>query len=136
RDRPGTRRGRPRRHRGRQGHAGGSCGGDWLLHRPISARSPASARGGIADRPRARGTRMRQVGVAALTAVVGLVAGCGSGVQLNSTRMDPAPKTARIEDLSMAIARSPRDPKFYVERAQAYEAKGQTTRRWPISIRP
>ena len=25
----------------------------------------------------------------------------------------------------MAIARSPRDPKFYVERAQAYEANGQ-----------
>jgi tetratricopeptide (TPR) repeat protein len=39
--------------------------------------------------------------------------------------MDPAPKTAWIQDRSMAIARSPRDPKFYVERAQAYEANGQ-----------
>ena len=68
---------------------------------------------------------MRRLGVAALTALVGLLAGCGSGVQLDSTPMDPAPKTTRIQDLSMAIARSPRDPKFYVERAQAYEANGQ-----------
>ena len=68
---------------------------------------------------------MRQAGVVALTALVGLLAACTSGVQLNSTPMAPAPKTARIEDLSMAIARSPRDPKFYVERAQAYEANGQ-----------
>jgi len=68
---------------------------------------------------------MRQAGVVALTALVGLLAACASGVQLNSTPMEPAPKTARIEDLSMAIARSPRDPKFYVERAQAYEANGQ-----------
>jgi tetratricopeptide (TPR) repeat protein len=68
---------------------------------------------------------MRQVGVGARIALVGLLAGCGSGVQLNSTPLDPARKTGRIEDLSMAIARSPRDPKFYVERAQAYEANGQ-----------
>jgi tetratricopeptide (TPR) repeat protein len=68
---------------------------------------------------------MRQVGLAALTALVGLLSACSSGVQLNSTPLDPAPKTARIQDLSMAIARSPRDPKFYVERAQAYEANGQ-----------
>jgi tetratricopeptide (TPR) repeat protein len=68
---------------------------------------------------------MRQAGVVALTALVGLLTACASGVQLNSTPMEPAPKTARIEDLSMAIARSPRDPKFYVERAQAYEANGQ-----------
>jgi len=68
---------------------------------------------------------MKQLEVVALTALVGLLAGCSSGVQLNSTPMDPAPKTARIEDLSMAIARSPRDPKFYVERAQVYEANGQ-----------
>jgi len=79
---------------------------------------------------------MRRLGVAALTALVGLLAGCGSGVQLDSTPMDPAPKTARIQDLSMAIARSPRDPKFYVERAQAYEADGQYKTAWPISIRP
>ena len=68
---------------------------------------------------------MRQVGLAALTALVGLLSGCGSGVQLNSTPLDPAPKTARIQDLSMAIARSPRDPTFYVKRAQAYEADGR-----------
>ena len=68
---------------------------------------------------------MRRLGVAALTALVGLLAACSSGVQLDSTPMDPAPKTTRIQDLSMAIARSPRDPKFYVERAQAYEANGQ-----------
>lgn len=68
---------------------------------------------------------MRRLGAAALTALVGFLAGCSSGVQLNSTPIDPAPKTARIADLSMAIARSPRDPKFYVERAQAYEADGQ-----------
>ena len=68
---------------------------------------------------------MRQVELAALTALVGLLSGCGSGVQLNSTPLDPAPKSARIQDLSMAIARSPRDPKFYVERAEAYEANGQ-----------
>jgi tetratricopeptide (TPR) repeat protein len=61
----------------------------------------------------------------ALTALVGLLAGCSSGVQLNSTPMAPAADTARIQDLSMAIARSPRDPKFYVERAEAYEANGQ-----------
>jgi tetratricopeptide (TPR) repeat protein len=68
---------------------------------------------------------MRHVGLAALTALVGLLSGCGSGVQLNSTPLEPTPKAARIQDLSMAIARSPRDPKFYVERAQAYEANGQ-----------
>ena len=68
---------------------------------------------------------MMQLGPAPLIALVGLLAGCASGVQLDSAPMEPAQKTARIQDLSMAIARSPRDPKFYVERAQAYEANGQ-----------
>lgn len=68
---------------------------------------------------------MRQVGVVALISLVGLLAGCSSGVRLNSTPLEPARQTARIEGLSMAIARSPRDPTFYVERAQAYEADGQ-----------
>lgn len=68
---------------------------------------------------------MSQVGVVALISLVGLLASCSSGVQLNSTPLEPARKTARIEDLSMAIARSPRDPTFYVERAQVYEAEGQ-----------
>ena len=68
---------------------------------------------------------MMQLGPAPLIALVGLLAGCASGVQLDSAPMEPAQKTARIQDLSMAIARSPRGPKFYVERAQAYEAYGQ-----------
>ena len=68
---------------------------------------------------------MRQVGVVVLISLVGLLADCSSGVQLNSTPLAPARKTARIEDLSMAIARSPRDPTFYVKRAQAYEADGR-----------
>jgi tetratricopeptide (TPR) repeat protein len=68
---------------------------------------------------------MRQLGVTALTALVGLLAGCSSGVHGKATPMDPAPQTVRIQELSLAIARSPRDPKFYVERAQAYEANGQ-----------
>jgi tetratricopeptide (TPR) repeat protein len=69
---------------------------------------------------------MKRVGgAAALCALLMSIAGCGSGLQLNTAPMQSNPKTDRIADLSMAINRSPRDPKFYVQRAQAYENNGE-----------
>jgi len=68
---------------------------------------------------------MKRVGAAALCALVVSIAGCSSGLQLNTAPMRSNPKTDRIADLSMAINRSPRDPKFYVQRAQAYENNGE-----------
>jgi tetratricopeptide (TPR) repeat protein len=68
---------------------------------------------------------MKQVGVAALLALCLASIGCAGGVALDSKPLAGAKRTDRIQDLSMAIAASPRDPKFYVERAYEYERNGE-----------
>ena len=68
---------------------------------------------------------MKRAGVAALCGLLTLAAGCTPGVQLHQSPLETNPKTDRIQDLSMAINRSPRNPKLYVQRAQAYENNGE-----------
>ncbi len=68
---------------------------------------------------------MKQLRVVALSTLLLLPAGCAPGVSLDSEPMAAKHKVDRIQDLSMAIERSPRDPKFYVERAEAYERNGE-----------
>ncbi len=68
---------------------------------------------------------MRHVVMAAPLALYLITAGCTPGVHLNTEPLAGEQKADRIQDLSMAIERSPKDPKFYVERAQAYENNGE-----------
>lgn len=67
---------------------------------------------------------MKRVGVAALCALLMAAAGC-TGAQLHPAPLDSSARADRIQDLSMAINGSPRNPKFYVQRAQAFENNGE-----------
>ena len=68
---------------------------------------------------------MKRVGVAALCALLMSAAGCTPGVQLHQAPLDSSARSSRIQDLSMAINGSPGNPKYYVQRAQAFEANGE-----------
>jgi len=68
---------------------------------------------------------IKQLGKAARFALALAAIGCAAGVHLDTDPLASNPKAARIADLSMAIQRSPKDPKFYVERALAYENNGE-----------
>ena len=67
---------------------------------------------------------MKRVWIAAVM-LISLLPACSSNVQLNTQPLDESQKVDRIQDLSMAIARSPRNPKFYMQRALAYERNGE-----------
>ena len=67
-------------------------------------------------------TRITAAGVLILPL---LALACSSGISLDMTPLASEPKADRIQDLSMAISRSPRNPKFFVDRALAYENNGQ-----------
>ena len=64
-------------------------------------------------------------GSTALLMALLLIPACSQNIQLNTQPLAENPKVDRIQDLSMAISRSPRNPKFYVDRSQAYEKNGE-----------
>ena len=66
---------------------------------------------------------MKQVGVAALLALALLPLGCARGVQL-SQPLAAGQVTDRVQVLTMAISRSPKDPTLYTRRADEYEDRG------------
>src|SRR5215471_5771980 len=67
---------------------------------------------------------MKRGGLFALAIALTLAGtGCGGG-SLNMHPLATSQRADRIQDLSMAITRSPRDPKLYEKRALAYESNG------------